>query len=84
METRRTRRELVSVLSVVKTARTPMKARRSKPVDGHVAVRHAQARACSFDGCVFVCDETGVFWVPLEAVRALRDHGFVPVEEVVE
>ena len=61
-----------------------MKAKRLRPRPGHVALRHAQARACSFDGRVIVCDETGVFWVPREAVAALKDHGFVPVGEVVE
>jgi len=61
-----------------------MKAKRSRPADGHVALRHVEARACSFDGRVFVCDERGVFRVPREAVAALGDHGFVPVDEVAE
>jgi len=61
-----------------------MKAKRSKTVDGHVTLRHAEARACSFDGRVFVSDETGVFRVPREAVEALRGHGFVLVDEPVE
>jgi hypothetical protein len=61
-----------------------MKAKRSKSADGHVALRHAEARACSFDGRVFLCDGDGVFWVPAEAVEALRGHGFVPVVEGAE
>lgn len=61
-----------------------MKAKRSKPTEGHVALRHGDAQTCSFEGRVFVCDETGVFWVPPEAVRALRDHGFVPADEAAE
>ena len=61
-----------------------MRAKRSKPADGHVALRHIEARACSFGGRVFMADEDGVFRVPPEAVEALRDHGFAPVDEKAE
>lgn len=61
-----------------------MKANRLTRPDGLVPVRHADARSCSIAGQVFVADAEGLFRVPAEAVAALKGHGFVPVEEVVE
>jgi hypothetical protein len=54
--------------------------RRTPPVDA-VPMRHADARACSVGGEVFFAGEDGVFWVPREAVAALKAHGFVVVDK---
>ena len=61
-----------------------MKAKRSRPSAETIPMRHADARACSVGGEVLMADKDGVFWVPRDAVEALRGHGFVPAGETAE
>jgi hypothetical protein len=57
-----------------------MKAKRVRPSEEAVAMRHPDARTCSVGGEVLAADKNGVFRVPPEAVEMLRGHGFVPAD----
>ena len=59
-------------------------AKRGSKDEAAMRLRHPEARSCSYDGRVFTADEDGVVTVPIEAVAALKDHGFVPVDEGAE